>query len=537
MLKSESKVGLSTGPPSAAPITTFYSYKGGVGRSMALANVAHLLADRYGKRVLIVDWDLEAPGLHRFFGIESRNVKRGLLDLLEDYKELLRTAQDSLPEPLVKLDGYMTSIRRQFHSGGSLTLLAAGRQDERYAARVNGFNWDDFYANWHGFGFIAHLRTLLQQAADVVLLDSRTGVTDIGGICTLQLPDSVVLLFAMNEQNLAGTEFAIGKIREKSPAAAERQEPPLLILRPARVERAGNQDRKIEWEKKAADRLGDYLTELDSGDPVVFMKKRNIPYIGDYSYGEVPLAAVKDPLGDLAEAFDDLARSVLQTAGLLDEDLQAQARDRRQARPATTLRQLGAVVAAALWVGGLPLVAPSRWHLLPPLGVLFSWLALLLMSTTAAVTFWLCSGRAKFRSLIIILLTATSITLVLYSAVRSLVVVAIPVSGTDIRSSLIDPWRREAVDVVVGFGRASGCGGASDAECVKQSGLSAKSIERLWGARNVGFARLMLAVSFLIFYGSFGASIGAILRHPLLMTGLPRRLRALTLRTSRKISS
>src|SRR6185369_5293034 len=47
-------------------ILTFYSYKGGTGRSMHLANVAWILASN-GKRVLIVDWDLEAPGLHRYF--------------------------------------------------------------------------------------------------------------------------------------------------------------------------------------------------------------------------------------------------------------------------------------------------------------------------------------------------------------------------------------------------------------------------------------------------------------------------------------
>ena len=50
-------------------IITFYSYKGGTGRTMALANVACLLAEAIGaaQRVLVVDWDLEAPGLHRFF--------------------------------------------------------------------------------------------------------------------------------------------------------------------------------------------------------------------------------------------------------------------------------------------------------------------------------------------------------------------------------------------------------------------------------------------------------------------------------------
>jgi cellulose biosynthesis protein BcsQ len=43
-------------------ICTFYSYKGGVGRSMALANAAHILA-QFGLRVLMIDFDLEAPGL------------------------------------------------------------------------------------------------------------------------------------------------------------------------------------------------------------------------------------------------------------------------------------------------------------------------------------------------------------------------------------------------------------------------------------------------------------------------------------------
>ena len=48
-------------------IITFYSYKGGSGRTMALSNVAWILASN-GCRVLLIDWDLDAPGLHRFLG-------------------------------------------------------------------------------------------------------------------------------------------------------------------------------------------------------------------------------------------------------------------------------------------------------------------------------------------------------------------------------------------------------------------------------------------------------------------------------------
>jgi cellulose biosynthesis protein BcsQ len=72
----------------AAQVVTFFSYKGGTGRTMALANVARILASQ-GKRVLVVDWDLDAPGRQRFFHpfLESElfDASDGVLDILMDY--------------------------------------------------------------------------------------------------------------------------------------------------------------------------------------------------------------------------------------------------------------------------------------------------------------------------------------------------------------------------------------------------------------------------------------------------------------------
>src|ERR1700704_1429645 len=69
-------------------IFTFYSYKGGTGRSMALANVAWVLASS-GKRVLAIDWDLEAPGLHRYFEpfLTDKGLERssGIIDFVRDF--------------------------------------------------------------------------------------------------------------------------------------------------------------------------------------------------------------------------------------------------------------------------------------------------------------------------------------------------------------------------------------------------------------------------------------------------------------------
>src|SRR3954465_1267346 len=68
-------------------VVTFYSYKGGVGRSFTLANIAVLLA-RWGYRVLAVDWDLEAPGLHHYFApILPRQPKGGVIDLAHDFRD------------------------------------------------------------------------------------------------------------------------------------------------------------------------------------------------------------------------------------------------------------------------------------------------------------------------------------------------------------------------------------------------------------------------------------------------------------------
>jgi hypothetical protein len=301
-------------------IITFYSYKGGVGRSMALANVAWLLSNKYGKKVLAVDWDLEAPGLHRFFGIKENDIKFGLIDLFDDYKNLLKGNAESLPQKLVDINKCLINVPLPTGSNakGSLSIIAAGKQGSEYAARVNEFDWDEFYEKWHGYGFIEFLKSEFKEKAEIVLLDSRTGVTDIGGICTLQLPDLVILLFALNEQNISGIEFIAENILKKAPEHSERDNPPTLIVRPARVERYLEQDKKNEWEERASKRLQKYLPPEGKNDPLKFIKRNNIPYIGAYSFGEA--LAVKERENDEpAVSFDALTISVLKECGFWEE--------------------------------------------------------------------------------------------------------------------------------------------------------------------------------------------------------------------------
>ncbi|SEN38872.1 WD40 repeat [Nitrosospira multiformis] len=198
-------------------IITFYSYKGGVGRSMALAAVAHLLARR-GMRVLAVDFDLEAPGLERyFFDNERSRLKRGelgLMDLLQDYRRALSDEAEFENPAFKRLDRFISpAIVAASSRGGRVDLLTAGQREpvgkiRDYALAVRSFDWQDFFYNWKGDIFFQWLRgqwTESEQGYDVVLVDSRTGVTEMGGVCAYQLADVAVLMCAPNYQNLEGT--------------------------------------------------------------------------------------------------------------------------------------------------------------------------------------------------------------------------------------------------------------------------------------------------------------------------------------------
>lgn len=197
-----------------ARIITFYSYKGGTGRSMALANIAWILASN-AKRVLVVDWDLEAPGLQRYFRpfLVDRDLvsSPGVVDLitafvLEAITPLERN--QTLPKdwfvPLTDIDPYIISLDWKFPKGGTIDFIPAGRQGPDYAMRFAAIKWQKFYDVLGGGAFIEELKLRMRTGYDYVLVDSRTGVSDTSGTCTIQMPDSLVCCFTFNNQSIDG---------------------------------------------------------------------------------------------------------------------------------------------------------------------------------------------------------------------------------------------------------------------------------------------------------------------------------------------
>jgi WD40 repeat protein len=291
-------------------IFTFYSYKGGVGRSMALANIAELFFKR-GLRVLIVDWDLEAPGLERFFSVELETIldKPGVIDLLMNYKYQMSQevfVKNGEDLPFEKPKKYITDIYPK--SGkGKLYLLTAGRRSDdqfsRYANNVLTFDWHDFYLNWEGELYLDWIRREFEKIADVVLIDSRTGVNEMGGVCTYQLADVVVMFCAMNQQNIDGTRIMAQNFTNPELSESRANRDLKIIIVPSRVEdRAEIKDLRI-YQKEFVEKFDKFMPASLAPRLRSFWDLK-IPHVPYYAFNET--IAVSDSIN---EHSDDIIKS------------------------------------------------------------------------------------------------------------------------------------------------------------------------------------------------------------------------------------
>lgn len=291
-------------------IVTFYSYKGGTGRSMALANVAWILASRK-KRVLMIDWDLEAPGLHRYFApfLVDRDLggSRGVIDFIREFAIHAATPapQDAKADwymPLADIADYAVSIRWPHFAPGLLDFIPAGQQDSSYATRVNSFNWDTFYDRLGGGTFLDATKKLIREQYDYILIDSRTGVSDTSGICTVQMPDTVVVCFTLNNQSIKGA-YSVAK----SIAAQRTDAGGKLRTRILPVATRVDTFEKLKLDRRRAYAKGTF-NEFLALLPASYWNDVEVPYWSFYAYEEM-LATFGDEPGapnSMLRAFESI---------------------------------------------------------------------------------------------------------------------------------------------------------------------------------------------------------------------------------------
>ncbi|HEV2640218.1 MAG TPA: FxSxx-COOH system tetratricopeptide repeat protein [Actinocrinis sp.] len=297
-------------------VVTFYSYKGGTGRTMALANVAWILASS-GKRVLAVDWDLESPGLHRFFhpflDLEVVSDTPGVIDLIRNYQwAATRTHRGRAPDwyrEFADVSQNTVSIEWDFQGDGVLHFMPAGRQNSDYSATLAAVNWDEFYEKFSGGLFFDAMREQLQRDYDYILIDSRTGLSDVAQICTLQLPDVLVALFTLSDQGIDGVSMITQQVNGQYAQRGIR-----ILPVPTRLDEA-EKDKADNGRAYARRRFSGLPQSMDDAQRIRYWGDVELPYRAFYAYEET-LAVFGDRPdagpSSLLSAMERLARYIAQ---------------------------------------------------------------------------------------------------------------------------------------------------------------------------------------------------------------------------------
>ncbi|NER39505.1 MAG: ParA family protein [Oscillatoria sp. SIO1A7] len=237
-------------------VTTFYSLRGGVGRSTALAYTARILASR-DRTVLCVDMDLEAPGLAALFGKEAEiKPERGLLSVLLDIDQGNRP---DIAKHILRLS-----------DSDELYCLPAGIANANYARKMKFIDPGAWYREERN-----PLRELLDMLGsdlpfkpDVILLDARTGMNSLNAPLLFDLADLAIVTFFPNPQSFSGNEALVRALlaaRTRRNLQQQLTPEPRFLISPMPASKSPEvidryQHRAIEW-------IGDWLSVLERDRP------------------------------------------------------------------------------------------------------------------------------------------------------------------------------------------------------------------------------------------------------------------------------
>lgn len=217
-------------------IVSFFSFKGGVGRTTTIAATALTLA-RNGHRVAIVDLDLEAPGLATIFS-EDFADNSGVMDYLLEKKVQKDKWKLSLKD--------INDTNLLGDKGEILKLLPAGNVDQDYLEKLARLDFQNL-VNGQLQGI---LKQMLEEIArlngplDFILMDARAGFHDIGGLAITYFSHAVVIFGTESRQSWAGLTQVIQHLALSNP-----EEPLPLILVHALAPSLGTVGREIELQK------------------------------------------------------------------------------------------------------------------------------------------------------------------------------------------------------------------------------------------------------------------------------------------------
>ncbi len=344
-----------TSLPYHCQVVGFYSYKGGVGRTMALCNVAAQLARQHAKRkaqsrskalgskpkslrILCVDLDLEAPGIPAYLPPAKDTKVKGFLGLLGEYfgrdgrplwdgETVEREIRRALGE---QLTDYAYAVPGTDH----LFVLPTGSLAADETIRVRRALYDLLEplrrADSQGTArkevpFFPKFSSVLQELFDYALVDSRTGLADTSYATTTVLADGMVLFFRPNLTQLMGIQDVFGRFLVERPELTLESGPKRIPVIPVLSPRPNYSTPRLQEVRKAAvERIFRWLdpnTPGSSGaaaDPYAPApsKLHELPFDSSLEIGErliippTPDVKIEDEEAPLYKGYVDLTKEI-----------------------------------------------------------------------------------------------------------------------------------------------------------------------------------------------------------------------------------
>lgn len=207
-------------------IVTFYSYRGGVGRSSLLAQACGQIVSKAHRgrsgRILVADLDLEAPGLDPYFAPEGTGQCRGLCGLIHDYLQISENQRSAwLRENLENSDYVLRPSRGEKAElyflptglvpgiGDESTAEAAGAMERLRHETVAWAATSDWSTNVVP-GFLTDFRAALRKRFELTLCDARAGLGFASFLATQVLADQIVVCVPSSHADIEGTRMVLG---------------------------------------------------------------------------------------------------------------------------------------------------------------------------------------------------------------------------------------------------------------------------------------------------------------------------------------
>jgi septum site-determining protein MinD len=173
-------------------IVSVHSFRGGTGKSNTTANITALLAAE-GKRVGVIDTDIQSPGIHILFGLEESNMVHSLNDYLWGKCEIKQAAVDVTAGMGDGIKGKAFLIPSSIKAGEIARVLREGYD-------VGLLN-DGFH------------RLVEDLNLDVLMIDTHPGLNE-ETLLSIAVSDALAIILRPDQQDYQGTSVTVEVARK-----------------------------------------------------------------------------------------------------------------------------------------------------------------------------------------------------------------------------------------------------------------------------------------------------------------------------------